>query len=86
MAAPSTRIAGTLKRHQRAVARSLLLAALVVATWPAWRVALMGAEPTLEELLHLVCTPPAWASGAFSASGAAAAPVPPAPAAAASPP
>ncbi len=35
-----------------------LAAALGVATMPAWKVLLLGVEPSLEELLALRCAPP----------------------------
>jgi hypothetical protein len=35
----------------------VLAVVLVLATWPAWRVLMLGAEPTLEELRQLVCLP-----------------------------
>lgn len=45
--------------RSRWLVRTVFAAALVLATWPAWRVALLGAEPTLAELLQLICaTPP----------------------------
>lgn len=45
--------------RSRWLVRTIFAAALVLATWPAWRVALLGAEPTLAELLQLICaTPP----------------------------
>jgi hypothetical protein len=28
----------------------------VLATWPAWRVLFLGTQPTLAELLQLICT------------------------------
>lgn len=37
--------------------RIALVCALLAATWPAWRVALLN-EPTLEELLALICSTP----------------------------
>jgi hypothetical protein len=33
-----------------------LLAGLTFATWPAWRVLLLGEKPTIDELLQLVCS------------------------------
>jgi hypothetical protein len=38
------------------VVACLLAAGLVGATWPAWRVLLLGDKPTFEELLLLVCS------------------------------
>ena len=36
--------------------RIVLAAALVLATWPAWRVLTLGERPTLEELMQWVCS------------------------------
>ena len=41
-------------RH-RSVVRVLLAVALVAATSPAWRVLMLGANPTLDELLQMRC-------------------------------
>jgi hypothetical protein len=38
------------------IALAALVAGLILATWPAWRVLLLGANPTLEELRQLVCS------------------------------
>jgi hypothetical protein len=44
-------------RHRNDILVTCLLAAgLVGATWPAWRVLLLGDKPTFEELLLLVCS------------------------------
>jgi hypothetical protein len=40
------------------LAACLLVAGLVGATWPAWRVLMLGDKPTFEELLLLVCSTP----------------------------
>lgn len=48
--------------RSRWLVRGLFAGALVLATWPAWRVRLLGSEPTLAELVQLICvtpTPPA---------------------------
>jgi hypothetical protein len=56
--------------HSRWLVRTFFAATLVVATWPAWRVALLGAEPTLTELLQLICvTPPPEAAVSAGATG-----------------
>jgi hypothetical protein len=45
------------RRHWSGILAACLLAAgLVGATWPAWRVLLLGDKPTYEELLLLVCS------------------------------
>jgi hypothetical protein len=36
-----------------------LAGALLLATWPAWRVWMLGDQPTLEELMQMVCSSPA---------------------------
>jgi len=50
----------TMAAHGSRARRSLpglaLAAALLLATWPAWRVLTLGDNPTLEELLQLVCS------------------------------
>jgi hypothetical protein len=33
-----------------------LAGALLLATWPTWRVLMLGDNPTLEELLQLICS------------------------------
>ncbi|MES2740968.1 MAG: hypothetical protein V4754_08440 [Pseudomonadota bacterium] len=38
------------------LAGAVLAAALVAATWPAWRVLMLGERATFEELLMLVCS------------------------------
>lgn len=42
-------------RRQETLAAALLALALVAATYPAWRVALMGRAPTRDELLRTLC-------------------------------
>jgi|KBSMisStandDraft_5_1062788.scaffolds.fasta_scaffold51333_2 hypothetical protein len=42
-------------RRSRWLVRMALAVALVAATSPAWRVLLLGADPTLDELLQLRC-------------------------------
>ncbi len=45
---------------------ALFVLALGAATYPVWRLALLGSQPTLEELLRLTCSatsaagPPTW--------------------------
>jgi hypothetical protein len=48
----------TAARRPHVIARAVLVAALVLATWPAWRVLLLGDNPTLDELLQLICSAP----------------------------
>ncbi|MDM0009507.1 hypothetical protein QTI51_32395 [Variovorax sp. J22G73] len=56
--------------RSRWLVRTVFAAMLVLATWPAWRVASLGAEPTLAELLQLVCaTPPPETDGPAGATG-----------------
>lgn len=45
--------------HSRWLVRGLFAGALVLATWPAWRLTLLGSEPTLAELVQLICVTPA---------------------------
>ena len=44
--------------RSRWLVRGLFAGALVLATWPAWRVTLLGSEPTLAELVQLICATP----------------------------
>jgi hypothetical protein len=49
-------------RHPRPakwLPRLALVLALLLATWPAWRVLMLGDDPTIDELLKLICTTPA---------------------------
>lgn len=49
-----------MKRHGARLTGSLLfLAAFAAATWPAWRLLFIGPDPTLEELLQIICSKPA---------------------------
>jgi len=43
------------RRPSRWLVRTALVVALLAATSPAWRVLLLGADPTLDELLQLRC-------------------------------
>jgi hypothetical protein len=46
-----------IRRHRTDILAACLLAAgLAGATWPAWRVLLLGDKPTFEELLSLICS------------------------------
>lgn len=42
--------------RSRRLVRGLFAMALVLATWPAWRVTSLGSKPTLAELVQLTCT------------------------------
>jgi hypothetical protein len=49
-------------RHSRLakwLPRLALALALLLATWPAWRVLTLGDSPTIDELLALICSTPA---------------------------
>jgi hypothetical protein len=40
------------------IVRTCFATALVIATYPAWSVVLLGSEPTFNELLELICSVP----------------------------
>jgi hypothetical protein len=43
-------------RRSRWLPRLVLALVLLLATWPAWRVLLLDSNPTVDELLSLICT------------------------------
>jgi hypothetical protein len=42
----------------RSIVPALFAIALTMATWPAWRLLFLSSEPTLEELLQMICSRP----------------------------
>lgn len=56
----------TPESRNRWLVRTLFVAAMAMASRPAWRVALLDSEPTLAELQQLICAAPAAAVGAAS--------------------